>query len=207
VLLTAQCKREDFRRETGMHKLGVGVLGVGEMGRRHAENLRRLIPEARLVAVADIAATRARQVADELEIEHSFGCFEDMLAHKDVNCVVIAGTNEDEVVDFARFARDSGYEVRFIEYMPLDAEQSWERAKVFPSERIVEAIDAVYPLIPEGNEGEPASGCSLALSAARQLGSPWAMIRHALLDLAPGPSAVAPRQGSGASSVLWLEPG
>ena len=73
-----------------MRKLGVGVLGVGEMGRRHAENLRRLIPEARLVAVADIAATRARQVADELEIEHSFGSLEDMLAHKDVNCVVIA---------------------------------------------------------------------------------------------------------------------
>jgi len=94
VLVTAQCKREDFRRETGMHKLGVGVLGVGEMGRRHAENLRRLIPEARLVAVADIAATRARQVADELEIEHSFGCFEDMLAHKDVNCVVIAAPDK-----------------------------------------------------------------------------------------------------------------
>jgi predicted dehydrogenase len=73
-----------------MRKLGVGVLGVGEMGRRHAENLRRLIPEARLVAVADIAATRARQVADELEVEHSFGSFEDMLAHKDIDCVVIA---------------------------------------------------------------------------------------------------------------------
>ena len=73
-----------------MRKLGVGVLGVGEMGRRHAENIRRLVPGARLVAVADVAATRAREVADELEIEHSFGSFEDMLAHKDIDCVVIA---------------------------------------------------------------------------------------------------------------------
>jgi len=73
-----------------MRKLGVGVLGVGEMGRRHAENLRRLVPGARLVAVADVAAARAKEVAAELEIEHSFGSFEDLLAHKDIDCVVIA---------------------------------------------------------------------------------------------------------------------
>jgi predicted dehydrogenase len=77
-------------RETGMRKLGVGVLGVGEMGRRHAENIRRLVPGARLVAVADVAAARAKEVAAELEIEHSFGSFEDMLGHKDIDCVVIA---------------------------------------------------------------------------------------------------------------------
>jgi inositol 2-dehydrogenase len=73
-----------------MPKLGVGVLGVGEMGRRHAENLRRLVPEARLVAVSDVAGARARQVADELEIEHSFTSLEDMLGHKDVDCVLVA---------------------------------------------------------------------------------------------------------------------
>ena len=62
-----------------MRKLGIGVLGVGEMGKRHAENLRRLVPEARLVAVADAAADRARQVATELEIDHSYGSLEAML--------------------------------------------------------------------------------------------------------------------------------
>ena len=71
-------------------KLGIGVLGVGEMGKRHAENLRRLVPEARFVAVADVAAERARQVAAELEIEHSFGSLEDMLARKDIQAIVIA---------------------------------------------------------------------------------------------------------------------
>ena len=71
-------------------KLGIGVLGVGEMGRRHAENLRRGVPEAKLLAIADIAADRAAQVAEELEIEHSFSALEDMLDLKDLNAVVIA---------------------------------------------------------------------------------------------------------------------
>ena len=73
-----------------MQKLGVGVLGVGEMGRRHAENLRRLVPNARLVAVADVNAERARQTATELEIENSYGSLEAMLECKDLNAVIIA---------------------------------------------------------------------------------------------------------------------
>lgn len=77
-----------------MHKLGFGVLGVGEMGRRHAENLRRLVPEARLVAVADVAAARAKQVATELEIDHGFGSLEELLAQKDIDCVVVAAPDK-----------------------------------------------------------------------------------------------------------------
>jgi inositol 2-dehydrogenase len=73
-----------------MPKLGIGVVGVGGMGKRHAENIRRLVPEARLVAVADVALTQARKLAAELEIEHAFGSLEDMLERKDIDCVVIA---------------------------------------------------------------------------------------------------------------------
>jgi predicted dehydrogenase len=73
-----------------MPKLGIGVLGVGEMGRRHAENLRRLVPEARLIAVADVAAQRARQVAEELEIEHSYPSLEEMALRKDIDAILIA---------------------------------------------------------------------------------------------------------------------
>ncbi len=60
------------------------------MGRRHAENFRRLVPEARLLAIADVAAERARQTASELEIEHSYSSLADMLARKDIRAVVIA---------------------------------------------------------------------------------------------------------------------
>jgi predicted dehydrogenase len=73
-----------------MRKLGIGVLGVGEMGRRHAENLRRLVPQAQLLAVADVSLERARQVASELEIENSYSSLDAMLECKGLEAVVIA---------------------------------------------------------------------------------------------------------------------
>ena len=72
-----------------MSKLGVGVVGVGEMGKRHAENLARFVPKARLVAIADPDLERARSVARELEIERYYSTVEDLVAHKDVQAVVI----------------------------------------------------------------------------------------------------------------------
>ncbi len=60
------------------------------MGRRHAENLRRLVPDARLLAIADVAPGRAQQAASELEVEQSFISLEAMLECKDLKAVVIA---------------------------------------------------------------------------------------------------------------------
>jgi len=73
-----------------MRKLGVGVVGVGEMGKCHAENLRRRVPEVRLIAIADASEDRARQVAAELEVERSYGSLEALLENKDVEAVLIA---------------------------------------------------------------------------------------------------------------------
>jgi GTP 3',8-cyclase len=87
-----------------------------------------------------------------------------------INCVVIGGTNDDEVVDFARWARDTGYEVRFIEYMPLDAEHRWERAKVVPAARILDAIDAVFPLTADGATAEPATTFGFADGSPGRIG-------------------------------------
>lgn len=72
-----------------MSKLGVGVVGVGAMGKRHAENLARLVPKARLVAVADPDLARARAVASELEVEHCYSTVEELVVRKDVDAVVI----------------------------------------------------------------------------------------------------------------------
>ena len=74
-----------------------------------------------------------------------------------LNCVVVRGTNDDEVVDFARFSREVGYEVRFIEFMPLDADEAWTRAAVVPSREVLARIDAVYPLEPVQHGPEPAT--------------------------------------------------
>ncbi len=87
-----------------------------------------------------------------------------------INCVVIGGQNETEVVDFARWARETGFVVRFIEYMPLDAQHAWERAKVVPSASVIEAIDAVYPLIDEGPDHEPATSFRFADGAPGGVG-------------------------------------
>ncbi len=72
------------------------------------------------------------------------------LAPVKINMVVMAGVNDDEVVDMAEFGRRQGVEVRFIEFMPLDAQQAWASSDVVAAADIVAAIDAVFPL-----EGEP----------------------------------------------------
>jgi cyclic pyranopterin phosphate synthase len=87
-----------------------------------------------------------------------------------INCVVIGGQNEGEVVEFARWSRETGYAVRFIEYMPLDAQHEWERAKVVPSASVLEAIDAVFPLIQEGPDHEPATSFRFADGAPGGIG-------------------------------------
>lgn len=63
-----------------------------------------------------------------------------------VNAVVQRGVNDDEIVDLARFGRDHGVEVRFIEFMPLDADGGWARDQVVSQDEIVAAIHAVYPM-------------------------------------------------------------
>jgi GTP 3',8-cyclase len=69
-----------------------------------------------------------------------------------VNVVALKDFTEDEVLRFAEFARRHPYEVRFIEFMPLDADRAWTREKVLPNAEIVRMIDEVYPLEPVGRE-------------------------------------------------------
>jgi cyclic pyranopterin phosphate synthase len=73
-----------------------------------------------------------------------------------VNCVVVRGVNDDEVVDFARFGRDGGVEVRFIEFMPLDADGRWTGTSVVSQDEIVDTIGSVFPLAPVQRGHEPA---------------------------------------------------
>lgn len=65
-----------------------------------------------------------------------------------INAVSIRGITEHEVVPLARFARDHGLEMRFIEYMPIGADQ-WERGKVYFAHEIMDQVEAeVAPLVP-----------------------------------------------------------
>jgi cyclic pyranopterin phosphate synthase len=74
-----------------------------------------------------------------------------------INAVVERGVNDDEVVALAEFGRDHDVQVRFIEFMPLDATGQWEASTVVSQEEIVAAIAAVHPL-----ERVPARGSAPA---------------------------------------------
>jgi GTP 3',8-cyclase len=63
-----------------------------------------------------------------------------------VNAVIVRGRNDDEVVEFARFARETDVSFRFIEFMPLDSGHDWSRDLVVAGREIRDAIDAVFPL-------------------------------------------------------------
>jgi cyclic pyranopterin phosphate synthase len=66
-----------------------------------------------------------------------------------VNAVAIRGFTEQEVLPFAELARRTPYEIRFIEFMPLDADRAWTPDQVLTGAEIRAAIQAVYPLEPE----------------------------------------------------------
>ncbi len=69
-----------------------------------------------------------------------------------VNCVALRDFTEEEVIPFARLARRKSYEVRFIEFMPLDADHAWSEDRVLPGAEIRRMIEAVYPLEPVKRE-------------------------------------------------------
>jgi cyclic pyranopterin phosphate synthase len=73
-----------------------------------------------------------------------------------LNAVVVRDVNDDEVVELARFGRESGVEVRYIEFMPLDATGQWSADKVVPSAEVIGRISEIYPLEPMSCGPEPA---------------------------------------------------
>jgi GTP 3',8-cyclase len=69
-----------------------------------------------------------------------------------INAVAIRGFTEEEVLPFAELARSTAYEVRFIEFMPLDGDHAWTRDQVLTGAEIRAAIEAAYPLEPAPRE-------------------------------------------------------
>jgi cyclic pyranopterin phosphate synthase len=69
-----------------------------------------------------------------------------------VNAVALRGFTEDEVIPFAEFARSHPYEVRFIEWMPLDGDRAWSRERMLPGDELRALIHAVHPLEAEPRE-------------------------------------------------------
>ena len=74
-----------------------------------------------------------------------------------INMVVMKGVNDDEVLDFVSYGRENGLVVRFIEFMPLDADETWEKSKVMPQNEILDLISSKYDLEPLSRGSSPAA--------------------------------------------------
>ena len=102
------------------------------------------------ISLDTLDTRRFREITGVDSLEDVFEAIEAAKAHGfepvKLNAVIVRGVNDDELVDFARFARNTGVEMRFIEYMPLDSGHEWNRDNVVPGREIFKTINAVYPL-------------------------------------------------------------
>jgi GTP 3',8-cyclase len=139
----------------GVHDLSLttnGYLLEAQVADLVAAGLRRVN-----VSLDALAADRFFQLTRRDSLDRVLAGLEAAQAHPElrpikVNAVALRGFTEDEVLRFAQFAREEPYEVRFIEFMPLDADQEWDMAKVLPSAEIKAIIETEYELVPLGRE-------------------------------------------------------
>jgi GTP 3',8-cyclase len=82
-----------------------------------------------------------KRVTDSIDVAKRLGFYPIK-----VNAVIVRGRNDDELLDFARFARENDVSFRFIEFMPLDSGHDWSRELVVPGREIRDAISEVLPL-------------------------------------------------------------
>jgi GTP 3',8-cyclase len=94
---------------------------------------------------------RHRDVLDGLDAATGAG-----LVPVKINAVLMRGVNDDEAVPLLRFALKNGYEMRFIEQMPLDAGHTWTRAGMVTADEILTALRAEFELTPDPRHRGPA---------------------------------------------------
>jgi cyclic pyranopterin phosphate synthase len=117
---------------------------------RKAKVLKEAGLDRMTISLDTLDTQRFREITGSDSLAEVFEAIEAAKAHGfepvKINAVVVRGVNDDELVDFARFARSNSVEMRFIEYMPLDSGHDWNRNKVVSGREIFEKINAAYPL-------------------------------------------------------------
>jgi cyclic pyranopterin phosphate synthase len=138
---------------TRLHALGVEDLSMTTNGHLLAERCERLLAAGlRRINISLDSLDPGR--FERITRTKSFSTVmagidaaqESRLAPAKVNAVLVRGLNDDEVESFAEFARDRGVIMRFIEFMPLDADRHWTRDLVVPAAEIHQRIQARWPL-------------------------------------------------------------
>lgn len=146
---------EKLARIAGIHDIGLttnGILLAAQAQRLYDAGLRRIN-----VSLDALSPEKFREITRRDGYEQVIeGILAAQAAGFDpvkVNAVSIRGLTEDEIVPLGRFARETGVELRFIEFMPLDADNAWEREKVLFAQEIIDTLSAeIAPLVPLGRQ-------------------------------------------------------
>ncbi len=113
-------------RAAGLHRINISLDSI------HPEKFARITRTDSFSKV--MAGIRAAQGADLKPVK--------------VNAVIVRGLNDDEIEDFGQFAREHNVTVRFIEFMPLDADHKWHRDLVVTADEILERLERRWNLVP-----------------------------------------------------------
>lgn len=117
---------------------------------RKAERLKRAGLDRVTISLDSLKRENFREITGVDALDKVFEAIESAKKYDfhpiKINAVIVRGRNDDEVVDFAHFARETDVKMRFIEFMPLDSGHDWSRADVVAGREIQDAINAVYPL-------------------------------------------------------------
>ena len=123
---------------------------------KKAEALKAAGLDRMTISLDTLKTHRFREITGSDSLEEVFEAIEAAKLHGfepvKINAVIVRGINDDELADFARFARANNVEMRFIEYMPLDSGHDWSREKVFSGREIFETINSAYPLNLKGED-------------------------------------------------------
>jgi cyclic pyranopterin phosphate synthase len=118
---------------------------------RRAENLKRAGLDRVTISLDSLRRERFKEITGVDVLENVFDSIEAAkkfnLTPVKINCVLVRGRNDDEIIDFARFARDTDVKMRFIEFMPLDSGGDWTRERIVSGREIREKINARFPLV------------------------------------------------------------
>jgi len=161
-----------------LHELGVEDLSMTTNGHLLAERCERLI-EAGLRRINISLDSLDPGKFERITRTKSFSTVmhgidvaqKSRLGPAKVNAVLVRGLNDDEVESFAEFARERGVIMRFIEFMPLDADRTWARKNVVPAAEVYERIHARWPLVQIPHErSETARKYRFADSAPGEIG-------------------------------------
>ena len=117
---------------------------------RRAEALKRAGLDRVTISLDSLRQARFKEITGVDALENVLKSIETAkhvgLTPVKINAVLVRGRNDDEIVDFARFARQHDVKMRFIEFMPLDSGGEWNRNQIVPAKEIRETVNAVFPL-------------------------------------------------------------